>query len=382
VKHPQEMDLSDLETGDESLLSWTQKKPNGIHCSTYYRRLVRYLFDKKRFQMDPGSDYYIANVPLRMKKEQFELIVEHEVDGLNLNEIDDLLADILKQSNDEDWAYPVAQILFEHYRRELIESLPSLNSPIVMIVIAILTIILISRFFHFSKLTFSAMILFVFLAICAVSYTMTYFDCLSDLEVEQMIQLSKQKSTNNPCNDFNQEDKNFWSSMRATLLGSSENKCLEHMRKTFKPSKKFCDPLDIFAKWFGKIQMSYFNTIFGGFFEMISTITTSKNFITKIIFWAGSCVVFVYILLHFGREIIIHGFKGIFGMLRNTRVGTEPNVDIQRLSTQMEMILQENQQMRREIRELSVERTLPSSLETPLRIEESRKLPDIVEESS
>lgn len=211
---------------------------------------------------------------------------------------------------------------------------------------------------------------------------MTYYDCLSDLEVEQMIQLSKQQSTNNPCKDYHGEHESFWSSMRASVFGSSENKCLEHMRKTFKTTKKYCDPLDVFAKWFGKIQMSYFSTIIGGFMEIVSSMSASSNFITRTVFWVIAAAIFVYIFLSFGKIVIKSSFSGIFDMLRaNVAQETPPNQELRALSNKMDEILHENQQMKRElsvIRENSVERSIQGSLP---RIKAKRRLENIKESS-
>lgn len=387
VRHPHEMHI---DFDEDEPINWKRKtEPTAGDCSSYYRRLVKHLFENKKFQRDPVSDHFIANVPLRLKKEQYELL-EQNVDGLNLNELDDLIADVLKQSNDEDWDYPVAQILLDHYRHQLIESLPSINSPATQIIIAVLIIVFISRMFHFSKLTFSALILFILMTVVTVSYSMTYYDCLNDLEVEQMIQLSKQQSTNNPCKDYQGEHESFWSSMHTVIMGSSENKCLEHMRKTFKTSKKFCDPLDVFAQWFGKIQMSYFSTVFGGFFEMISSMGSSSNILTRMLLYVVGAVVFAYLVLSFGTTLLKQGCAGIFKVFTTTRLSPEPNStnqsnneNYQILSSKMDELLHENRQLKREvsiIRECSEDRTVQRS--SPPRLQGREKLSNINEESS
>lgn len=381
VRHPQELHI-DIE---DDLLNWTEKKSNKVDCSIYYMRLVKHLLSKK-FQVDSRNpDFYIATVPLRLNKEQFELLVNQDVDGLNLNEIDDLIAEVVKQSNDDDWDYPVAQILFDHYRQQLVNSLPHINTPMVQIVIAVLIIIGLNRIYHFSRIKFSALILIVLLAICVLSYSFSYYDCLSDLEVEQMIQLSKQESTNNPCKDYHGEHESFFASMRTAILGSSENKCLEHMKKTFKPSKTFCDPLDVFAKWFAKIQMSYFSSVFGGFLELLTNATSSSNFLSKTIYWVAGFALFIYLIMSFGKSIIKHSFKGMFKILSTTNVtDSEPSTnrtpDYGLLHSKMDEILFENRQMKRElsiIRECSVERSLLQSTEA---IEGGSKLASIEEE--
>lgn len=383
VRHPQELHI-DIE---DDLLKWTEKNSNKVDCSIYYMRLVKHLVNSKRFQVDSRNpDYHIATVPLRLNKDQYELLVNQNVDGLNLNEIDDLIAEVVRQSDDEDWDYPVAQILFDHYRQQLINSLPHINTPMVQIFIAVLLIVVLNRIYHFSKIKFSALILLVLLAICVISYSISYRDCLSDLEVEQMIQLSKQKSTNNPCKDYHGEHESFLASMRTAILGSSENKCLEHMRKTFKQSKTFCDPLDVFAKWFAKIQMSYFSSVFGGFFELLTNATSSSNFLSKTIYWVAGFALFIYLIMSFGKSVIKYSFKGMFNILSTTNVADpEPSThrppDYGLLSSKMDEILFENRQMKRElsiIRECSVERSLQQSTEA---IESGGKLANIEEES-
>lgn len=286
VKHPQEIDFSDLE--DDELLSWSEKRNSRPDCVTFYRRLVKHLFNEKRYQLDPrNSNYYVASVPLRLNKQQYELLVKNDIEGLNMHEVDDLIAEVLKKSVDDGWDYPVSQILLDHYRHQLISSLPSLDSPVVMVAIALLVIVGMSRTCHFSKLTFSAIVIIVFLLVCAISYGIAYRDCLSDLEVEQMIQLSKKSSANNPCRDYDGEYESIWSSMRATVFGSSENKCLEHMRKVLKKPEKYCDPLEVGAKWFGKIQMTYFGSIIGGFLDLIARLTSTSNLLTTMIFYVS-----------------------------------------------------------------------------------------------
>lgn len=387
IKHPYEVDLSDLENDDSKIMKMTNKRTSShqVDCTSYYRRLVKHVFNEKRFRIDTGSDYFVASIPIRVNKEQYELLVNG--DGLNLNEVDDLIADVLKQSNDDEWN--PANLLYEHYRHEFMDKLPSLSSPFMQIIIAIGVIILLNRLFHFSKLTFSAIILFVFLVICAVSYSMTYFDCLSDLEVDQMIQLAKQQSTNNPCKDYHGERKSFWSSMRATAFGSSENKCLDHMRATLKQTKKFCDPLDVFAKWAATIQMTYLSSVFGGFLNVVTDMTASSGFLTKIIYTLAVVAVFVLVLLTLGKAVIKYGFKGFVAMLTTSKVTTEPtshsSVDYQILHSKIDEILHENLQMKRElsiIRECSVERSLPAGNSSPKKIEAVSILSKIHEETA
>lgn len=69
VKHPHEIDMSDFES---DLPSTKERRDNRLDCDTYFRRIVRHLFRRDRFKLDPASDYYVANVPLRLKKKQWE----------------------------------------------------------------------------------------------------------------------------------------------------------------------------------------------------------------------------------------------------------------------------------------------------------------------
>lgn len=360
-RHPQELDLEHLEDED------TTKLPVGrrsLNCDSSYRRIVKHLLDKNRFQPDPRSkNDYIGSVNFRVKKEQFDLLA-NDIFGLNLDEIDRVLEEIFKQSQDEKaWDDSVSQILFEHYRQQLLASLPTLDLPMILITITIVSIALFSRFGDFSRLTNSGLLLLVFLAICAISYTMTYRDCLHELEVEQMIQLSQKTSSNNPCKDYAREDESFWSSLKTSFVGSKENKCLEHMRKTFKSSKNYCDPLDVFAKWFAKIQMTYIIGILGSFLELLSEMTASSNFMSRIFFYVAGGAVFLFLFVTFGKDMLQHIVRGVFSAFLNTRVTAEQNAstDYTLLCSKMDEIISENQHMKRElsiIRECSVERSL------------------------
>lgn len=335
---------------------------------TFYLRLVKHLFRKQRFRSDPQGDnnFFIANIPLRVSKKQFELLVNSDIHGLNLQEIDGLVEEVLMQSRDEDQSIP--RILFDYYREEILSSITKFTSPVFFVVVAVLTLIIISRLFHFSKLTFSAMILIVIISICVISYTMMYHDCQSDLEVEQMIQLSKENSLNNPCKNYHGEHESYLTSIKAAVFGSSQNECLEHMRKTFKPSKKYCDPLDVFARWSAKIQMSYIASLTEDFFELIHKFTSSSNIMTKVVVWSFSLIFFAYLIISLVKNVVKCGFQGLFGALSTSpATSTSSSVKsetIDILSQKMDAILDENQQMKQElrfIRECSVERAIKNS---------------------
>jgi hypothetical protein len=372
---------------DTGLLDFTERKNNQINCDVYYRRIVKNIFEESRFHYDELTRDYIANVPLRLSKEQWELLVNHDVNGLNLNEIDNLLDEILKQSK-EDTVAKVSQILFEHYRQKISDLLPTFTSPGVLIAVAVAVIFLFNRSFRLSRLTYSAMILIVFFSICTISYLMTFWDCQHELEVEQMIQLSKRSSPNNPCKDYDGEQEGIWTSMKAMVFGSAENQCLEHMRKTFKQSKNYCDPLDVFAKWFAKIQMTYFNSVIGSFLEAVTKLSASSNFFTQIAVMVVAAACFGFFVVAMGKVAVKQGFKSVFNVLTTSRVSpTASNeaIDFNALHSKMDEILYENRQMKRElsaIRECSVERSIVFDNPPQLKIQDKPRLDDIDEELS
>lgn len=293
------------------------------------------------------------------------MLVSSDINGLNLHEIDSLLDDVLKQSTDiENW--PVSSILIDYYKRQFLESISAIIFPAALTILAIAAIVLMKRVLHFSKLTFSAIIIIIVLVICAISYAMTYFDCMTDLEVDQMIQLSKEKSLNNPCTNYHGEHDSVWKAFKATAFGSSENKCYEHMRKTFKPSKKFCDPLAVFAHWTGKIQMSYIASVLKEFLTLVSSLTGSSGIVSKALFWIGAVSVFICILISFGKVAIKFVINGIFDILKTSpeqkNEVKEDKKELLVLMHKMDRILLENEDMKRElsyIRECSEERSLP-----------------------
>lgn len=348
---------------------------------TFYTRLVKYLFRKERFKEDHQSNnFYLANIPLRVNKKQYELLVDSDIFGLNIQEIDELVEEVLMQSRND---VSIPQILFDYYCEEIINSLTKFISPVIISISGILFIYILNRLFHFSKLTYSAIILIIILGICAISYTMALYDCQSDLEVEQMIQLSKENSLNNPCKDYHGEHESFFSSVKASLFGSSHNKCLEYMRKTLKPSKKYCDPLDVFAKWSAKIQMSYIGSITGDFLGLIHQFTSSSNIVTKAVIWICCMIFFGYLIISIIQFLIKYGFQGIFGIL-STSFSTSNNVTskdetINLLHNKIDAILYENREMKRElsvIRECSVERSLKNS---PASLRKHKQLKSIEE---
>lgn len=328
---------------------------------TFYRRLVKHIFRKDRFKADPHNDnFYLANIPLKVNKNQYDMLIDSEILGLNMDELDELVEEVLMQSKKDEHTIP--QVLFDYYRQEIISSLPNFTNTIFLSIIAVIVILLFNQYLHFSKLTYSAMIFFAIIIICCISYAMTYHDCLNDLEVEQMILLSKEQ--NNPCTDYHGERESIWAFIPALFQKSSENACLDHLRKTFKPSKKYCDPLDVFARWSAKIHMSYFGSVANEFFELLSKFTSSSDFMTKIIVWVAGPIFFGLLIITILKVLISSGFQGIFGFLSTSPTTTAKNNAFENLSTKIDAILTENLEIKRELsvlRECSVERQVKNS---------------------
>lgn len=357
-RHPHELDLN----FDEIVLTKGNDVRSNDQAVTFYLRLVKHLFRKQRFRSDPHNENsYIANIPLRVNKNQYDMMVDSDVNGLNLEELDGLVEDVLKQSKDEEHSIP--QILLDYYRQEIIGSVPNFNSPLFLSIVAVAIILLFTRLFHLSKLTFSAIIVIVILIICGISYSMTYHDCMNDLEAEQMIQISKENTIDNPCKNYHGERESTWSSLKTHIFGSSKSECLEHMRKTFKPSKKYCDPLEVFARWSAKIQMSYIGSITGEFLELLSKFTSSSNILTKIVMTIAAVVFFGFLIISNTNVAVKCGFQGIFKMFSSSPSAPR-NETLEALNQKMDAILSKNMEMERElsiIRECSVERSLKNS---------------------
>ncbi len=329
---------------------------------SFYLRLVKHILKKERFKPDPhDDDFFIANIPLKVNKIQYDLLIDNDINGLNIQEIDEVLEEILMQSKTH---HSIPQILFDYYRQEIIGSIPTLSAPVLLLIISLICIIVVNHLFKFSKLSYSAIIFFTIACVCIVSYIMTYHDCLNDLEVEQMIQLSKENTLNNPCKNFHGEKESTLSFIKSMVFGSYENECLEHMRKTFKPSKKYCDPLDVFARWTAKIQMSYISSVTEDFFGVLTKFTSSSNILTKAVVWIASTIFFGLLIISILKVVVSHLFQGTFSFLSTSPTTPKDEGSLGELNSKMDAILTENLHMKRElsmIRELSEERILKIS---------------------
>lgn len=244
--------------------------------AVYYRRVLKFLFKKEMFAKDPSSssDYYVRNIAVKISDMQMKLLGNPlTIEEMDVFKLDDLLSQVVVQSNEYKLDYPLKTLLMDLYRKELLDSLPKWDSPAVLIPFCLIISFLCIRKIHFSRLRLSAIIICILMFACVVSYCMSYMDCIYELEVEQMMKLSGDGSKNNPCRDYHRESESRLGFINLMIFGSSESKCREHMKMTLKPSKRYCDPLDVGIKWIAQVQMSYLGEVIRTFTDLISHFT-------------------------------------------------------------------------------------------------------------
>jgi hypothetical protein len=203
--------------------------------------------------------------------------------------IKDLVKKILRQSSDENWLK--STIKFESMDSKATFSPWSyLNSPIVWIVLTIAAFIVIIRIFHFSQLTFGSFIL----VIIVLSYIRTHYDCINEMEAEELIMMSEE----NPCKKYYGQ-----SDLAKSIFGSYKHECREYMKKTQTSNNNICDPLEVFGKMIAKLQI----TIFGEMFHGLNKILSGENFISRsftkiLIYLFVIALIFgvIYCLISFG----------------------------------------------------------------------------------
>lgn len=248
--------------------------------AVYYRRVLLFLFKREMFIKDPSSEshYYVRNIALKISEQQLELLGNPlTIQEMNVVKLDDLLSQVVVQSKEDKFDYPLKTLLLDLYRKDLLDSIPKWNSPAIFIPVGLLILYLCVRRLHFSRLRFSAISLFLLMFFCVVSYSMSYMDCIYELEVEQMVTLSGDANKNNPCKDYHRESESRFGFISTVVFGSAENKCREYMKKTLKPSKRYCDPLDVGIKWIAQVQMSYLAEVIKKFTGLISEFTGTEE---------------------------------------------------------------------------------------------------------
>ena len=248
--------------------------------TVYYRRVLLFLFKKEMFIKDPShnSDNYVRSITLNISKKQLEILGNPlTIQEMNVLELDDLLSQVVVQSIEYKLDYPLKTLLLDLYRKELLYSLPTWNSPAILISVGLLVLFLCVRKMNFSQLRLSAILFFLLMFACVVSYGMSYMDCIYELEVEEMIRLSGDAAKNNPCRDYDRESESRFGFINLMVFGSAKKQCHDHMKKTLKPSKRYCDPLDVGTKWIAQVQMNYLGEVVRKFTDLISEFTGKED---------------------------------------------------------------------------------------------------------
>lgn len=300
------------------------------------------------------------------------MLVDTDISGLNINEIDGLVEEVLKQSSNEDWQESATTILYDFYKQEIIDSITTFSSPILWIIVSLITIVIVNRIFHFSRLKFITIIIMSLIGICGISYYMTYLDCMHDLEVEQIMALSKDKIHTNPCKEYHAENQDYWGSLKTWVTGSKKNECKEYMRQTLAPSKKYCNPLEVFFKWLAKLQMSYFGSIFEEFTDFFAETTSSMDFLSRIsskiiyiAFFGISTIFIIVMFLKYAVQSVPSLISHAVSSPNSSNNNQTQNPSIALLSAKMDEILKENVAIKREISVIRERSEEPQPLPPP-----------------
>lgn len=367
-KHPYEIDLDDLDDDISANFEWKRSQLNTQDCFDAYMKLVKFLLNKERYLKvnEDGLDGYQSVLNLKLTQEQFQLI-EPGINGLSINEIDQLLNEIVSQSSEIETA-KFKNVMSEYYHREfkqLVSSVLQSHLFIVFIGVVIFLILVYCKcFISFNRITFSAVIISTLLIIFITSFTIEYLECSNDLEVKELVKQATKDLGLNPCEQFMKEKQSSYSLFYTKVFGSSEDACYRHMEKVLKPSQKYCDPAIVFTKWCGKLHMSYLETLLNSFFKLLNEHTGSSNIFSKIIIWIVGGLIFVFLLISFGKEVISNLFKFFF-KLSTTTITTESRNPTENRDN----LYLENQLLKQEVRilrEISVERILPEPREKTL----------------
>lgn len=365
-KHPYEIDIGDSEEiAQKYRIHSTECHSNSGGCFDAYIRLAKFLLRQERFVRLENGEYH-AQLDLRLTEQQFDLI-DAGLDGLNLHEIDQLMNEIAPQSSVID-AEKLKSLMFEHYRFELNQMMASVlggNTLLIGIGVVIITALVIRRdSINLSSISFSAIIITIVLAMVAFSIVLEFMECSDDLETEVLVKMHT-KDLHNPCKQLEKEGQSTFMSMFTAYFGSSEEACRLHMKKTLKPTRKYCDPVIVLSTWTAKIQMSYLGSVLGGFIKLMGEQTEGMNILGKIVTWTGGCLVFVFIFVTLAKAGVITTIRGFFSCLRKTTVTTEIKSATSEADDSSKIKIALLQQEVRLLRELSVERTLPTIREKP-----------------
>lgn len=198
-----------------------------------------------------------------------------ELDTLELSiaQIDSLVGVVFVQSKDDKGIEVSLNTLFRaFYEQKIQTSITYISSSISKISLALAAALIAYLIYkNISRPSLSGILLLVFLVFTGVSYTMSYLECLYDLESENIIEMTKNQK--NPCEVYKQEKNGYFNFVKRLVLGSSENACHNYLRKTLRPSKTYCDPFQVCLKWAAKLKVDYLEVFLSGLMKMTSSIT-------------------------------------------------------------------------------------------------------------
>lgn len=295
-----------------------------------YQILADNLIVKNRLKQDPLSDnFFIANVPLRLNRQQYDRLMDGNINFMNIEEINDLLRKIIRQSCDEKWLQSTIKYeTLDSNSSSLIFSY--LESPFLWTLLLVASYVAFQRRFHLPLLTFKLFLLIVFV----LSYIVVYQECYYDLKAEEIMMISG----NNPCKSYYAEN-----TFKRWIFGSFKQECKEFLKRTQTPFKSICDPLEVFTKMIAKLQITYIGEIFHGVNDTLS----DQNVIFRIILYLA-IMVFVIVSLMFGIKYTIQYGPGLYFAIQNGNNIQQPELPPQNQNEQ----IQQNQAHRREIRRL------------------------------
>jgi hypothetical protein len=156
------------------------------------------------------------------------------------------------------------------------------------------------------------------------------------------------------------------------------------MKKTLTPSKKYCNPLEVFFKWLAKLQMSYFGSIFEEFTDFFSETTSSMDFLSrissKIIYIAFFGISTIFIIVMFLKYVV----QSVPSLISHATSSSNKNNHAQSpsialLSAKMDELLKENVEIKREISVIRERSEEPQPLPAPSK---KKKLSAIKEDAS
>lgn len=208
-------------------------------------------------------------MPLRVTEDQ---LLELNVLELSVAQIDSLVGKIFINSKDENLQISLKTLLAAFYEQEIQSKISLISShkyTILSAVGGLLIAYLLYR--NIYRPSISGILIFSLLVIFSISYAMAFIDCQYDLEAENIIEMTKMQ--NNPCEDYKKEQTSYFSFAKRLVMGSSEDKCHQYMKKTLRPQKTWCDPGHVLLKMLAFMNISFLQTVMENVSEMTTKMT-------------------------------------------------------------------------------------------------------------